>query len=308
MNNVLIHVKSKEENYLRFILTDNNKAIFLEKYIDWSKWQNIQNEIIQLKREINTNIEKGNYPKNEFKILSNFIANFFVNNLTTLENKKVFVIWESDLFFPFELANGVTNVINIIKTKGAFSNVKFSKKKFSFVYSEEIKGAGNEVFALSKIVENRFKNQNLSVEVLSEKFFDSYNLQIGFSNFIYFSSHGRQNNGKGEIKIGEKWIDSLSQSFSYEVAFLNCCEVGEKSSGLICNLLSSGTKMVIASPFLLFEDHFPQKMATQQFYKNLNPDDILNTTYNLQKTNDFFKRFYRVFVTSSFFIYKPSIF
>jgi hypothetical protein len=300
MSNVLIHVKSKEENYLRLIVIDNTRPIFLERYIDWSKWQAIQNEIFELKREINTCIEKGNYPENEFKILSRFITDFFVNNFLPLENKKVFVIWGADLFFPFELLTGIVSVVNVIKINNNFSYVNYLKKKFSFVYSEEIKGAGKEVFELSKIVESRFKDQNFSVEVFSEKFFDSYKVQTDFSNFIYFSSHGRQSNGKGEIKIGEKWTDSFSKSSSYELAFLNCCEIGENFSGLVGNLLSSGTKMVIASPFSLFDDYFPQKMAVQQFYRNLHPEDIMMTVNKTQETNDFFRKYYRVFVASNF--------
>ncbi len=286
----LLHIKEKTDQYIRFILSIEENEFFKEKYFDLSEWKDIEKVFTDLREDINKKVQHNIFPTNEIKTLANEVKYFLSKHLffsSIKDKKKLKVIWNSNIFLPFELSG--LNVLNIIYTKSL--NIS-NKNKISLVYLDENENSMKEIYNISSLM----KNKSYAVEYFSANNFSCYKVNITDSNLIHISTHGKIEEKKGKILIDSKWLDDLKLKINANLIFLNSCEVGCYPEGIIKNLLENGTKYLIVSPFFLF-DNLSWKKKILSFYEKLNPFSIEESFFKLKKQNYIFEKFYRLFKT-----------
>ncbi|MGC8765620.1 MAG: hypothetical protein ACP5QT_07015 [Brevinematia bacterium] len=292
MDKYLLHIKAKEDKYIRLILSSEENTLFIEKYIDFNEWQSIENSFLCIREEINKKIRNNLFPRIELRNLKNDVESFLKKFLFYPENEiiRLKVIWQANIFLPLEICKRNLEVLNFIS-----SDKKSSKNSNNVVliYSDDINHSKEENFILAGILKDR--NKNLSIEYFSENDFDSYRSDLLSARLIHFSTHGRVNHRKGEISLNGNWCDSLNQRLNAEIVFLNSCEAGCYPEGIVSNLLSSGAECVIASPFELYDNLDWQKKLLD-FYKSFDFSKEAEKNYlEFRNKNYLFALFFRLF-------------
>ncbi len=234
----LFHIKEKKKEYIRFIITSPQNNFFKEKYFSIGEWSKIENNFLDIRKEINNKIQNNIFPKNEFKMLENEVRFFLSNKLEFFVYKTVIkIFWDANIFIPFEIMKDF-NVVNIIN-----SNYKKSqrKNKFVLIYSEEAQNSRMEVYKILELL----KKKSISIEYFDEKNFFDYKSNSCDSSVIHISTHGRVNDEAGEIFVGGQWIRNIDFKLNSLLVFLNSCETGLYVEGIIKNLIDNGVNYTI---------------------------------------------------------------
>ncbi len=290
-NSYLLHIKEKEEKYIRFILSSENGAVFLEKYVDYTYWKDFEIELLSIHEEINKNIRNHLSPVKEMKILKNTIKDFFKSLFENLSFDRLKVIWDANLFLPIEVCEEI-NVVNYLRLKR--KNLSERAKNIVLIYSESLSYSREEIFSISKLVREKF--YGFSVECFSDKDFESYRTNISCSEILHFSSHGRINEKEGEILINDRWVKDLNLEVGF--VFLNSCNIGGYTGGLISNLIGNGVKYLVASPFEIYDKIQWHRKNIFGFYESLDTTNIEESISRIMKENEEFKVFFRLFQSS----------
>lgn len=285
----LVHIKEKDNQYIRFIISSYEKNFFKEKYFSITEWNKIEKIFLEIRSQINTKIRNNIFPKNDFKMLENE-TKFFVNNKLELPVEKTFlkVIWDGNIFIPFEIIRDF-NVINMIDSN--YKQYK-NKNRIILIYSDE---AGNSRFEVYKLAEFFKKRKEYSLTYFDEKTFSFHKSEICESDLIHISTHGKAFDKNGLISIGKEWIKSFDFKLNANLLFLDCCEAGLYSNGIVKNSIDSGVKYLIASPYEIF-DNINWKIKTIKFYENFNFNNIESSFFEYTNQNHLFGLFFRLFM------------
>ncbi len=285
----IVHIKEKENQYIRFIISSYEKNFFKEKYFPITEWNEIEKIFLEIRSQINTKIRNNIFPKNDFKMLENEVK-FFVNSKLELPVEKTFlkVIWNGNIFIPFEIIREF-NVINMIDS--SYKQYK-NKNKITLIYSDE---AGNSRFEVYKLAELFKKRKEFSLTYFDEKSFSFHKSEICESALVHISTHGKAVDRNCLINIGGEWIKSFDFKLNANFLFLNCCEAGLYPNGVVKNSIDSGVKYLIASPYEIF-DNVNWKIKTIKFYENFNFNNIESSFFEYKNKNYLFGLFFRFFM------------
>lgn len=285
----LIHIKEKNNQYIRFIVSSFEKNFFKEKYFSIDEWNEIEKIFLEIRNQINTKIRNNIFPKNDFKMLENE-TKYFLNSKLELPIEKTFlkIIWNGNIFIPFEIIREF-NVTNMIDS--SYKQYK-NKNKITLVYSDE---AGNSRLEAYKLAESLKKRKEYSLTYFDEKAFSFHKSEICESDLIHISTHGKALDKNGSISLGGEWIKSFDFKLNATLLFLNCCEAGLYPDGIVKNSVDNGVKYLIASPYEIF-DNINWKIKTIKFYENLDFNNIESTFFDYKNKNYLFGLFFRLFM------------
>jgi hypothetical protein len=253
----MLNIRIKKGSYIRFIYTHAENNIFIENYMQWEEWAELQDGLNRLRREIDSDIKNSDFNRldENMALIRELIENLFVKLGIPLHsadfNSGEYILLDvylpgNGIYLPLEILSQVLVQYFVPAGRSLTPEMNTSAlpQKFTIIYSNKIDNYALELDRLKNILGNQF-----DITVISSESYKDYKFDIRDSCYLHFSGHGKIINGKGKIGVDNIFTDRLPYSESIRSAFLNCCFAGLEPDGIIMNLMGNGTEFVIASPY-----------------------------------------------------------
>lgn len=302
---VRLHLRQKENTYLRVIAFSENPAEFQETYLNWDEWKYYTKEAESMRLEIGERISRGN-PAPMLSLLpaiQTLLRDFLKKTTLHLPEGSLHLLWDTrESFFPLELLYPEQTTVHYVpvKSPASFDGTRYDP--VLFLYDSRLNEAPAETASLAKIV-----SRTSSFECFSEEHMEEYRPSLAGAKVIHFSGHGYWEE-KGSIGLGPGKSTEIPYSEGLSLAVLSCCEAGRAPAGIVENLLKKGTQAVLASPYTLPGDLSGCRLGMEDFYAAL-PELGASGAYakasGESRDFGFFFRLYRGF-SHRFYLSRPS--
>ena len=294
----ILNIRIKQNSYIRFIYHQPLHQIFIEKYLQWDEWSLIQEELHNLRIEIDSEIKIAGAKRiNEIvNIMRGLIENLFIKLGIPLFEKSFkgidYITLDiytegKGIYLPIEIMENV--LVRYLLPSPAARSRNISKN-LTIIFSDKIDNYNREIQSLKDFLKDSF-----NTETFSDESYQEYKYNIRDSNYLHFTGHGKIIDGKGMIELDNTFTDRLQYSENLHTAFLNCCFAGLEADGIVLNLLQNGTEFVIASPYEITGSFSGGFSGIVDFYSFFcGTDTTLPFFLNSVKNRDF-SLFYRLY-------------
>ncbi len=286
-----VHWKEKTGKYLRCVAAGGESPSFREGYLDWDAWEKARAELERLRRETNEAVRTGNREERDRTraarslILSHVLEEMGLGDLTAVSPGAVrllTVFLEPDTAVPpFDEISGdlvVTFRITGEKPDLGRSRTDQTESRWTLLYSEARPSSRPEAAVLAGDLRTEG-----DVDLFGDDRFGEYRSRLAGTQALHFSGHGVLSGNSGFVHIGGEPLSDLSPyGRGIRFSFLNCCETGAVSGGIVGDLAGGNGGYVVASPY-----EIPDEMTenVREFYRFLDIRDP-ETAFRIMAVKD----------------------
>ena len=295
---LIIHIKFKESQYIRFLFSDNDKRRFVECYSAWKDWAQVRTKLHEARKAFDLDCQQkreGSLEK-DIRLIRDILSRFLTGigfpakAMADEKDRPLFIYWNDYAdFIPFEVLWEKLLVQNLLPAPEHGSDEKQSQ--FTIIYSRGLSEASIEANQLFESLKSSFP-----LECYSDEYYEEYKAELNHTRFLHFAGHGDTDADKSWIIMNGEAKEELPYAVNLEMVLLNSCKSGATSKGIISSFFRNGTKFVIASPFSITDgiSGIPSAIV-KPFYEFFNPDDPEISFYLSCLKNPSLQKFYRFF-------------